>query len=85
MEVILNKAYTEQSAKEYITESLNKFFYENLFSEKRIYYTEVIAKLNELDCLTRTSNVDISNIKDDIILDNDELAKISTITFKVLD
>ena len=85
MEVILNKAYTEQAAKEYITLSLNKFFYENLFSEKRIYYTEVIAKLNELDCFTRTSNVDISNIKDDIILDNDELAKISTITFKVLD
>lgn len=85
LEVILNKAYTEVTAKEYIKASLNKFFYNNLFAESRLYYTEIIKELAMLDCFIKISNVDISNIKDDIILDNDELARISTITFKVLD
>lgn len=85
LEAIINKEYTEENAIELTKKTLNNFFLENLFKENRIYYADVINKLLEVKAFKKISNIDINNAKEDLILEDEDLVKISNITIKKLD
>ncbi|WP_158612514.1 baseplate J/gp47 family protein [Leptotrichia sp. OH3620_COT-345] len=85
LEAILNREYDEESAINLTKKILNEAFLKGLFEENRIYYAEVIEKLLEVKAFKKISNIDINNTKEDIILTDEDLVSIGTVTIKSLD
>ena len=84
-ETVLNKEYNEESAIELTKNTLNQVFLDKLFEENRIYYAEIIDKLLEIKAFKKISNIDINNTKEDVVLDDEDLASVLNITLKTLD
>ena len=66
-----------------MTEVLDNFFFENLFKEK-IYYFDIVEIIQHAGCITKIGDVTVAGTRNDIVLNENKLCKVKSITFQKL-
>lgn len=79
IEAEINQDYNTQNAIDEIKTALNAYFFANLF-ETRLLYFNIANTILNCKSIDKLSDLKINNIKDDLILTEDKLATIKTIT-----
>lgn len=79
----ISSDFNEEATKTKLTESLNNFFFENLFKQK-IYYFDIVEVIQHAGCITKIGDVTVAGNRNDIELNENKLCKINTIIINPL-
>lgn len=79
IEAVINQDYNNENSKDELTEALNKFFFNKVF-ETRILYFDIANQILNCKSIDKLSDLKINGIKDDLLLSENQLAVIKTIT-----
>lgn len=84
IDVILSSDFDSDSAKNLIIENLNSYFKAALFKTNILYYSYVLEVLTHCKAINTVKNVIINGSKENIVINNDELAFIdlTSVTLK---
>lgn len=75
--------FNDEAAKTKLTEALDNFFFKNLFKEK-IYYFDIIEVIQHAGCITKIGDVTVAGTRNDIVLNENKLCKVKSITLQKL-
>ncbi|MGL5903109.1 MAG: baseplate J/gp47 family protein, partial [Cetobacterium sp.] len=78
IEAILSSDFDSDSAKNLIIENLNEYFKAALFKSRTLYYSYILEVLTHCKAINTVKNVTINNAKENIVVNDDELAYIDS-------
>lgn len=79
IEAVINQDYNNENSKDELTEALNKFFFNKVF-ETKILYFDIANQILNCKSIDKLSDLKINGIKDDLLLNENQLAVIKTMT-----
>ena len=79
IEAVINQDYNIENSKDEIKVALNTFFFNKVF-ETRILYFDIANQILNCKSIDKLSDLKINGIKDDLLLNENQLAIIKTIT-----
>lgn len=79
----ISSDFNDEAAKTKLTEVLDNFFFENLFKEK-IYYFDIVEIIQHAGCITKIGDVTVAGTRNDIVLNENKLCKVKSITLQKL-
>lgn len=80
---IISSDFNTEAAKVRLTETINDFFFKNLF-KKKIYYFDIVEVIQHAGCITKIGDVTINGNRNDIELNENKLCKVNNITINPL-
>ena len=83
MKATISSDFNEEAAKTRLIEKLNEFFFKNLFQQK-IYYFDIVETIQHAGCIIKIGDVMVARNRNDIILNENRLCKVNTITINSL-
>lgn len=80
----INSDFNIEAAKEKLKETLDSYFFENLFAEKILYF-DIVEKIQHAGCIYKIGDLSINGTKNDLILNSSKFCKIKIIEIREME